>query len=215
MLICESFKRVNNINISVSNLINRKLFSNLFFRNVIPCHKIDIITTSDRDKSVSNMLPFYHKENKSKIFHFLFFHFLMFVFLFFFFSFQEIQYSASAYERCLVILVSLVILITFLTLFTHLMVFNYLCNIIMFKPLSFLWHSLHQFEMDAWRELWGCLLTQKPPYNFPPTTRPSQESLVVLALALGIICPLQGQNFWWASNLKTALTKQKLLWWLW
>lgn len=81
----------------------------------------------------------------------------------------------------------------------------------MFKPLSFLWHSLHQFEMDAWRELWGCLHTQKPPYNFPPTTRPSQESLVVLALALGIICPLQGQNFWWASNLKTALTKQKLL----
>ena len=86
------------------------------------------------------MLPLYYKENKSKIFHFLFFHFSMFVFhflFFFFFSFQEIQYSASVYERQLVILVSLVIVITFLTLFTHLIVLNYLCSIIMFRPYPF------------------------------------------------------------------------------
>lgn len=87
------------------------------------------------------------------------------------------------------------------------MVLNYLPDIIIFRSLSFLQNPFHQFEMDTRKEFRGCLHTQEPLYNLPPTIRPSQESPVVLASALGFICPLQGWGSWWAANLKTALTK--------
>lgn len=59
--------------------------------------------------------------------------------------------------------------------------------------------------MDARIGLQGCFHTQELLHDFPSTMRTSQESSVVLASGLGLICPVQGKSIWRAANRPRAL----------